>query len=150
SVNWTSTSSNVIWELQPGSGCTGSATTIQCGAFTITAPPSPPAAPPDSVVQLTKPAGVGSAIEGYFGVKVAPVSVDPGDTSCTWQYMVHVTGDGGGWGDPHITTVDGVAYDFQSAGEFTALRQKELEIQTRQTAVPTAAIPNANPYTGLS
>ena len=33
--------------------------------------------------------------------------------------------NGGGWGDPHITTVDGVHYDFQSAGEFTALREDD-------------------------
>jgi subtilisin family serine protease len=52
-------------------------------------------------------------------------------------------------GDPHITTVDGVAYDFQSAGEFVALRDGGLELQTRQTAVPTGGIV-FNTQTGLS
>lgn len=41
-------------------------------------------------------------------------------------------------GDPHITTINGVHYDFQSAGEFTFLRQpKNMEIQVRQTPVAT-------------
>jgi subtilisin family serine protease len=39
-------------------------------------------------------------------------------------------------GDPHITTVDGVHYDFQGAGEFVSLRDANgLQIQTRQTPV---------------
>ncbi|NOU09719.1 MAG: hypothetical protein HOO98_06840, partial [Nitrospira sp.] len=42
-------------------------------------------------------------------------------------------------GDPHITTTNGVHYDFQAAGEFVALRDPNgLEIQTRQTPVPTS------------
>ena len=46
--------------------------------------------------------------------------------------------DGFNDGEPHITTMDGVHYDFQSAGEFVALRDGNgLEIQTRQTAIST-------------
>jgi lysyl endopeptidase len=42
-------------------------------------------------------------------------------------------------GDPHITTTNGVHYDFQAAGEFVALRDPNgLEIQTRQAPVPTS------------
>jgi len=53
-------------------------------------------------------------------------------------------------GDPHITTVRGVHYDFQSAGEFVLLRDGNgLEIQARQTPVTTQP-PIANPYTGLA
>jgi len=54
--------------------------------------------------------------------------------------------------DPHITTVDGVHYDFQSAGEFVSLlgdgslRGDGLEIQIRQTPISTP-IPWANPNT---
>lgn len=53
-------------------------------------------------------------------------------------------------GDPHIRTTDGVHYDFQSAGEFTLLRDGNgLEIQTRQTPVSTQP-PIVNPHTGLA
>jgi subtilisin family serine protease len=58
--------------------------------------------------------------------------------------------DGQTDGDPHLTTVEAVRYDFQAAGEFVALRDGEsLEIQTRQTAVSTAA-PLFNDYAALS
>jgi len=60
------------------------------------------------------------------------------------------TSTGGGWGDPHLTTVDGVHYDFQSAGEFTALREDGFEVQTRQSPVPTATVPITNAYTGIT
>ena len=54
-------------------------------------------------------------------------------------------------GDPHITTVDGIHYDFQSAGEFVALRDPDgLQIQTRQTPIATTFNPGANAYTGLA
>lgn len=53
-------------------------------------------------------------------------------------------------GDPHITTVDGVNYDFQAAGEFVLLRDEYLEIQARQTAVQTAGPLGPNPHTGLT
>ena len=38
-------------------------------------------------------------------------------------------------GDPHITTFDGLAYDFQAVGEFVLMRGTGLEVQTRQEAV---------------
>jgi hypothetical protein len=93
------------------------------------------------------------------------VTGPPNSPPCHRDYYFHAISGGTGLGDPHMTTVDGVHYDFQGAGEFTALRGKEfergeelergkgLEIQTRQTPVPTAAafpaIPE-NAYTGLS
>jgi len=53
-------------------------------------------------------------------------------------------------GDPHLITIDGLPYDFQSAGEFVALRDGYgMQIQTRQTAVPIAA-PITDPHTGLT
>ncbi|MGH9968096.1 MAG: hypothetical protein ACREBG_09730 [Pyrinomonadaceae bacterium] len=53
-------------------------------------------------------------------------------------------------GDPHIETVDGVPYDFQSAGEFILLKGQGLEIQTRQTAIATDGPLGPNAHTGLS
>ena len=73
--------------------------------------------------------------------------------SPTGQLIVNLAGapiTAANEGDPHITTVDGVHYDFQGAGEFVALRDSQgFEIQTRQTPIPTAA-PVANAYTGLA
>src|SRR5262245_20742117 len=53
-------------------------------------------------------------------------------------------------GDPHIRTVDGINYDFQSAGEFVLLRDEGLEIQARQSPVATEAPLPPHPYTGLA
>ncbi len=54
-------------------------------------------------------------------------------------------------GDPHLTTVNKVSYDFQPAGEFTALRNSDdmFELQTRQTPVVTTFVPNPDPYDQL-
>jgi hypothetical protein len=53
-------------------------------------------------------------------------------------------------GDPHVHTVNGVAYDFQSVGEFTLLRDgNRMEVQVRQTPVATAN-PITDPYSGLT
>lgn len=53
-------------------------------------------------------------------------------------------------GDPHMRTVDGVNYDFQSAGEFILLRDEGMEVQARQVAVTTGGPLGANAHTGLS
>lgn len=55
-------------------------------------------------------------------------------------------------GDPHITTTNGIHYDFQAAGEFTALKNADtgFELQTRQSPVITTFTPGANPWTGLA
>jgi len=53
-------------------------------------------------------------------------------------------------GDPHLQTIDGVHYDFQSAGEFVLLRDLDMEIQTRQTPVQTGDPLPPNAHTGLS
>ena len=53
-------------------------------------------------------------------------------------------------GDPHILTTDGTRYDFQAAGEFILLRDRDgMEIQVRQTPALTAQ-PIADDYTGLT
>ena len=61
------------------------------------------------------------------------------------------SGDAAGRGDPHLTSFDGVNFDFQGSGEFVYLRSaRGLEIQARHAAVPTAGVPPPNPYTGLA
>ena len=45
--------------------------------------------------------------------------------------------DGYNDGDPHIKTVNGLYYDFQTGGEFVALRGQGVEFQTRQRPVDT-------------
>jgi hypothetical protein len=55
-------------------------------------------------------------------------------------------------GDPHIVTTNGIAYDFQAAGEFVALRDEDagFELQTRQSPVLTNFVPGPNSYTGIA
>lgn len=55
-------------------------------------------------------------------------------------------------GDPHLTTTNGINYDFQGAGEFVALRNSAtgFELQTRQTPVTTNNTPIASSHTGLA
>ena len=49
-------------------------------------------------------------------------------------------------GEPHITTVNDVYYNFQAAGEFTALLDSDgTEVQTRQTPIPSVAPGNYDP-----
>jgi hypothetical protein len=49
-------------------------------------------------------------------------------------------------GEPHITTVNDVYYNFQAAGEFVSLLDADgAEIQTRQTPLPTVAPGNYDP-----
>jgi len=55
-------------------------------------------------------------------------------------------------GDPHITTTNGINYDFQAAGEFVVLKNSDtgFEVQSRQSPVQTTFTPPPNPYTGLA
>ena len=54
-------------------------------------------------------------------------------------------------GDPHITTANGVNYDFQGAGEFVALRDADgLEIQTRQAPIATNSFVPTDGHDGLA
>jgi subtilisin family serine protease len=99
------------------------------------------------------PADVWAAIHNADDVSTTamwPGIVNPGAGSPNELLHWGSLNDGHDDGDPHLTTVDGVHYDFQSAGEFVALRDGNgLEIQTRQAPVATAA-PVANAYTGLA
>jgi hypothetical protein len=143
---------NIFWGLSPGGGCAAnppaSTTTFSCVGLNVTIPNPDVAVSP--VTGKTTVSGTASSTIGAQSQFTLTVTDEmDGTNSCNGTYLLHVTGEGGGWGDPHITTVDGIHYDFQSAGEFTALRDDKLEIQTRQTPVPTASTPITNEYTGL-
>ena len=75
-----------------------------------------------------------------FGVTAAWLGItDPGVGSPNKLLHWGAVNDASDDGDPHITTVNGIHYDFQDAGEFVALRDANgMEIQTRQTPVATA------------
>jgi hypothetical protein len=77
---------------------------------------------------------------------------NPDGTSRYDAYTDRVTGGtAANEGDPHLTTVDGIHYDFQGAGEFVSLRDADgLQIQTRQSPIATASVVGPNPYTGLT
>jgi len=54
-------------------------------------------------------------------------------------------------GDPHITTTNGIHYDFQGAGEFVLLRDGSgFEVQSRMTPVASGTPLPPDPHTGLS
>lgn len=145
---------NVFIDLSPADNCTGASPTLNClaGLVSVKAPnPADAGVPASSKVTMASSRAFAAADVGKEAKWTTTASGAPsGSTPCTQSYRFHVASDGGGWGDPHLVTVDGVHYDFQSAGEFTALRQKGLEIQTRQTPVPTATVPITNSYTGIT
>ncbi len=143
-VSWTPT-------VPATGGCTaGTVTTttapFSCAGLTVTVPTGTVTASTKiTITAATNPNSTGSA---KLDLKATNPPIP--SQNCTGNFTFKVTLNGGGWGDPHLTTVDGVHYDFQSAGEFTALREEGLVIQTRQTPVPTATVPITNPYTGIT
>jgi FtsP/CotA-like multicopper oxidase with cupredoxin domain len=68
-----------------------------------------------------------------------------------FRFQVGGADNGSDVGDPHLRTVDGTRYDFQAAGEFTLLRDREagIETQVRQTPVQTPP-PITDSYSGLT
>jgi hypothetical protein len=158
-------SGNVNWALDGSpfvtNGCMGDATTDNCGIdathpnplFQIIAPTGPVSpATAAGQVQIRNFPGRTIAAGDVGRQGTFNTTVGGGGGTCTWTYKVHVVAadEIGGWGDPHITTVDGVHYDFQGAGEYTALKKDKFEIQTRQRPVPTAGVGGVNEHTGLA
>lgn len=88
------------------------------------------------------PATVWNAIHAANDVTTTPSwpgVVDPGAGSPNELLHYGSVNDGIDDGDPHITTVNGLHYDFQEGGEFVALSDGDgMQIQTRQTPVPSA------------
>jgi subtilisin family serine protease len=104
----------------------------------------PAAAPADVWTAIHNADDIFGTTAGWAGI-ISPGAGSPNEL-LHWGSL----NDGFNDGDPHLTTVDGVHYDFQSAGEFVSLRDGNgLQIQTRQTPVASAP-PIANAYTGLA
>lgn len=96
----------------------------------------------------------------YFQGRFHPIWADQSNSTgdnpngtTRWDAYSNRVGGGTAFneGDPHIRTIDGVNYDFQTAGEFVSLKGGDgFEVQTRQTAISTTFFPGANPHTGLA
>jgi hypothetical protein len=97
-------------------------------------------------IQLTASAGQMSGTTslgaGTYFISINTALMGPGIYSVSGPTLV---------GDPHITTINGVRYDFQGAGEFVSLRHRDgFELQTRMAPVATLARPPVDPYSGLA
>ncbi len=75
----------------------------------------------------------GIAIIGGAVLLASPTSTSAGGpVSGTVQGIdPNCTCTAGVFGDPHITTLDGVQYSFQAAGEFQLLESREFSVQAR-------------------
>jgi hypothetical protein len=128
---------------------------VQVSAGTSAGTGSNPPVPGQADIQYGDYSGL-----DYFQGRFHPIWADQSNSTgdnpdLTLRWEAHSNRIGGGAaaneGDPHIRTVDGINYDFQTAGEFIALRSADgFEVQTRQTAIPTTFFPGPNPYTGLA
>lgn len=123
--------------VSSGTTCTGSGDNWNCAGLAVVLKTDPTATETEDFAPGTGGAGASEILNVQVG-------------SCEVPFTFTAVSSTLGWGDPHLTTVDGVHYDFQSAGEFTALREPGFELQTRQTEVPTASAPITNPYTGIT
>lgn len=127
---------------------------IQVGDQPSTGTGSSPPVPGQLDIQFGDYSGM-TYFQGFVHPIWADISNSTGDNpDGTATYEAYTDGVTGGAaaneGDPHMTTIDGIRYDFQSAGEFVSLRGDGLEIQTRQTAIATTFFPGANSHTGLA
>ena len=99
-----------------------------------------------ATIQLTANAGdtqgIANLPTGIYFISIQTFAMGPGNYA-VFGPGVH--------GDPHITTTNGVNYDFQGAGEFVMLKDHDkYEVQTRMTPVASTGPIPANPHTGLS
>lgn len=140
-------SDSAFWSFtSAASTCTTVGAARSCAGVSVTLPGSTTAA--NKTPDFT---GNSDSTIGHEGkVTIQAVSAISSADTCTAEFTIRTASSSGGWGDPHLTTVDGIEYDFQSAGEFTALREEGFELQTRQSPVPTATTPITNPYTGIT
>jgi hypothetical protein len=97
-------------------------------------------------IQLTGSPGQTSGSKfltpGTYYISIRTFLMGPGSYSVTFSPDAT--------GEPHLTTMNGMRYDFQSVGEFVFLRNLGMEIQTRQGPIPTTYNPPADPHDDLA
>jgi hypothetical protein len=116
-------------------------TSTQGHSFYISDDPTDP-----TKIPLTTSAGASGShllAAGTYSISIRLATMGPGTYTITYNPSSS--------GDPHITTTNGMHYDFQGAGEFVLLRQPDgPEIQVRQTPLTTTIDPGPDPYDGLA
>ncbi|TXH72635.1 MAG: hypothetical protein E6Q88_06070 [Lysobacteraceae bacterium] len=76
------------------------------------------------------------SVNNIFGITPSwPGVINRGTGSPNEQLFYGSRNNGADEGDPHIWTVNGLYYDFQTGGEFVALRSQSMQVQTRQRPV---------------
>jgi hypothetical protein len=110
-------------------------TDVTCDA---TGPPAylAPLAPPFTVAASSNGTEAPLTITAVPQPKTPTTPVSIGPRPCTSP-----SSTGYSEGDPHIGTLDGLAYDFQAAGEFTLVRSPSgaLDVQVRQQPAPSSS-----------
>jgi hypothetical protein len=101
--------------------------------------------PADTSIELKNPLNTGTQelVAGDYYISIRSNKMGPGSY---W-----VSGGPELIGEPHITTINGIHYDFQAAGEFVVLRSTSgFELQARMSPISTTTQPGVDPYSGLS
>jgi hypothetical protein len=111
---------------------TGSPSSTARKFLISTSPTGTPTEPELSSALSTSSNGTRNLLPGTYYIILNLSSVPNGTFEITYNDALSSTGE------PHITTMNGARYDFQSVGEFTFLRQSSgLEIQVRQSPIAT-------------
>ena len=110
-----------IWDGQPAFGCISTADNANAlSGFAET---------------ISQGGGIGALATGLIPAVMNYVAQDAVAGQCDRQAPPEDPMDeGSGWGDPHITTVDGRTFDFHGCGEFIATKSltDNFEVQVRQ------------------
>ena len=93
---------------------------------------------PKAILGPSSSSGTAGNNGGSNGSGTAPDSGTPNGGAAGGTPVSGGKGTGSSFGDPHMLTLDGFRYSFQTVGEFLLAQSQDgqLIVQTRQTAVP--------------